>query len=269
MKTRVLITVKTYPVLSKQYTELVCTAGFTEDGAFIRLYPVPFRKLDYDKRYKKYEWIELDLERNTSDFRPESYRPLDIDAIKVVDKIEPDGGSWERRREYVMRKVYRNLDQLIAEAKNKEIRTSLAVFKPAKILDFTYRETEREWDRAKLESFDQLELFFTEKNRFKVVQKIPYSFSYRFQDETGKESALMLTDWEAGTLYLNCLKNHQGDERKACADVRKKYFDDFALTKDLHFFLGTSKSRHFMARNPFSIIGTFHPGLKEQGLLFE
>lgn len=89
-----------------------------------------------------------------------------------------------------------------------------------------------------------------------------------FQDEIGKESTLMLTDWEAGTLYLKCLQRHRGDERKACDDVRKKYFDDFALTKDMHFFLGTSKSRHFTARNPFSIIGTFHPRVKEQGLLF-
>jgi len=42
--TKVLITVKTYPTLSAKYDELVCTAGFKEDGTWIRLYPVPFRK---------------------------------------------------------------------------------------------------------------------------------------------------------------------------------------------------------------------------------
>lgn len=61
--TKVLITVKTYPTLSKKYGELVCTAGFREDGSWIRIYPIPFRKLEYDQRYKKYQWIEIDLEK--------------------------------------------------------------------------------------------------------------------------------------------------------------------------------------------------------------
>ena len=73
--TRVLIAVKTYPTLSEKYDELVCTAGFLEDGTWIRIYPIPFRKLSYDKRYSKWQWIELDLVKNTSDFRKESFRP--------------------------------------------------------------------------------------------------------------------------------------------------------------------------------------------------
>ena len=36
--TKVLITVKTYPTLSTKYDELVCTAGFREDGSWIRIY---------------------------------------------------------------------------------------------------------------------------------------------------------------------------------------------------------------------------------------
>jgi hypothetical protein len=34
-KTKVLITVKTYPTISGKYDELVCTAGFLEDGSSI------------------------------------------------------------------------------------------------------------------------------------------------------------------------------------------------------------------------------------------
>lgn len=40
--TKVLITVKTYPAISTKYDELVCTAGFREDGSWIRIYPVQF-----------------------------------------------------------------------------------------------------------------------------------------------------------------------------------------------------------------------------------
>ena len=51
---RVLITVKTHPIPSSKYDELVCTAGVTETGDFVRLYPINFRDLSYDKQYKKY-----------------------------------------------------------------------------------------------------------------------------------------------------------------------------------------------------------------------
>jgi len=86
--TKVLITVKTYPTLSEKYDELVCTAGFREDGSWVRIFPVPFRKLDYQNRYEKWQWIEIDLVKNTSDFRPESFRPTDLDKeIRILEKL--------------------------------------------------------------------------------------------------------------------------------------------------------------------------------------
>ena len=56
-KKKILITVKTIPTESSEYEETVCTAGITEDKKWIRIYPVPFRKLDDSQRYKKYQWI--------------------------------------------------------------------------------------------------------------------------------------------------------------------------------------------------------------------
>ncbi len=101
-KTKVLITVKTYPSLSSKYDELVCTAGFLEDGRMIRIYPVQFRKKDYDQQYRKYDWIELDLVKNTSDFRPESYRPYSYETpIHIVGHLEPVN-NWATRKEFVL-----------------------------------------------------------------------------------------------------------------------------------------------------------------------
>jgi hypothetical protein len=57
-KIKILITVKTYLTISKKYGELCCTAGVKEDGSWIRIYPIPFRLLEYNKRYKKYQWLE-------------------------------------------------------------------------------------------------------------------------------------------------------------------------------------------------------------------
>ena len=267
--TKVLITVKTYPTLSAKSDELVCTAGFREDGTWIRLYPVPFRKKSYNEQYKKYDWIEVDLVKNTSDFRPESFRPYSIDTeIKVVGHIDT-ARNWEERKKICLGKIYYNMTELIAEAKNKDIGTSLAVFKPIEILDFKAELVDREWDKDKLDKLNQLNLFETNKEgKFEVVQKLPYKFKFHFKDNQGTESRLMIEDWETGQLYWNCLARHEGDEQKVIADVRKKYFDDFAKTKDLHFFLGTTAQFHNVAPNPFIIIGTFQPRIELQGKLF-
>jgi len=150
--TKVLITVKTYPALSEKYDELVCTAGFREDGSWIRIFPVPFRKLDYQTRYEKWQWIEWDLVKNTSDFRPESYRPADLDKeINILEKVDTKGG-WAFRREISLKNICTNLSELIAEAKNRLKCTSLAVVRPKTVKDFIWEPCDREWNRKKLDA---------------------------------------------------------------------------------------------------------------------
>jgi len=265
-KEKILITAKTYPTLSEKYDELVCTAGLREDGSWIRLYPNPFRKLEDNKRYSKFDWIEVDIERNTSDFRPETYRLLSPDSIKVVDKISCDGnGSWPTRRKLVLNNIYTNKSKLLTDCKQKEACVSLATFKPSKIIDFIAEPddlTDKHIDKLKLIEAKQLQidLFAGNKPPFKPVEKLTYAFSYRFQDDEGVESTLKIIDWEIGALYWNCLRTHAGDEKKAIEDVRKKYWDDFAKTKEVFLFLGTTLQFHRRnAPNPFVIIGVFPP----------
>jgi hypothetical protein len=271
---RVYITVKTYPTLSEKYDELVCTAGIDEDGSWIRLYPLPFRKLDNEQKYKKYQWIEADVERNTADFRSESYKVLNIDTIKIF----PTGSSkvnWEERKRIIFKKekVYTSFPEIVGLAKKPPYK-SLVIFKPAGIVDFYSEPTERDWPKDKVDHIRskarQLSLFQTPDElirEFNFVQKLPYVFKYKFLDDEGKEHNLMIEDWEAGTLYLHCLENAQGDEGKALEKVREKYWNDF-ITKDLYFFLGTRKSDHLLAQSPFSIVGVFYPPADRQGNLF-
>ena len=263
--TRVLITVKTYPTISAKYDELVCTAGFREDGTWVRIYPVPFRKRAYTEQYKKYDWIELDLVKNKSDFRPESFRPATLDTeINVVGHIDT-ARNWEERKKLCLGKIYYNLSELIAEAKDKNIGTSLAVFKPNEILDFYAEPVDRDWSAKQKAILAQQNLF---ENKFEVVKKLPYKFKFRFKDNQEQVSNMMIEDWEAGQLFWRQLAKYEGNEQKAIEDVRKKYFDDFAKTKDLHFYLGTTQKNHYVSHNPFMIIGTFHPKIENQMKLF-
>jgi hypothetical protein len=270
--TRVLITVKTYPTLSVKYDELVCTAGFREDGSWIRIYPVPFRKLDYSNQYHKWQWIEADLVKNTSDFRPESFRIANMDKDFVIGEKVGTKNNWEERKRIVLQNVCTNMDRLIAQAKEKNIGTSLATVKPQKVIDFVWEGVSREWDKKKLEAtygnMRQQNLFEPVQKLFQVARKLPYEFSYKFTTEDGKERKLMVEDWELGQLYWNCLKSANGDELLACAKVKQKYFDEFVVAKDLYFFLGTTKQFHNISPNPFIIIGTFYPKKEVQSTLF-
>lgn len=262
---KVLIAVKTYPTLSEKYDELVCTAGFLEDGSWIRLYPIPFRKLNYSSRYAKWQWIEVELTKNTKDFRKESYRPANIEnEITILEKVGTEK-DWAKRKAIVLKNVRYNMAELIEEAKNPQIGTSLAVFKPTKVTDFVWEECEREWDKKKMDAVyanqAQKSLFDLEetKNIFKVAKKLPYDFSYKFISDDRKERKLMIEDWELGMLYWNCLKAANGDETIACQKVKQKYLDELYQGRDLYFFLGTTKKFHNVGPNPFIIIGTFYP----------
>ena len=270
-KQRVLITVKTYPTLSKKYGETVCTAGIRDDGTWVRIYPVPFRRLNDEEQYKKFDWLECRLVRNPTDPRPETYRPVDEHELHPVARIDT-ADNWRERRRLVLKtaRVYDRLDELITGAKANDM--SLAVFKPTRIIEFCCEAEERQWDPDKVrqmrEATKQHDLFSDNawRETFKIIEKLPYSFSYKFEDAAGRRSELQVLDWEAGALYWNCLRQADGDEPKAIAKVRQKYFEDF-LQKDLHFFLGTTQQFHFVAPNPWVIIGVFPiPHQKQLGL---
>lgn len=273
-KERILVTVKTYPNLSSKYIETVCTAGLRPDGTWVRIYPVPFRRLDQEQQYKKFDWIECELVRRDNDRRPETFRPFN-----PVDLEAPIGHmgcehNWRERRQLILKKarVYDRLDDLILGAKANTM--SLAVFKPTQILDFTWTAEERDWPPEKLEQItlmlNQQDLFADNASReaFKVVNPLPYKFSYKFKDSMGRESKLSVIDWEAGALFWHCLRDANGDEQAALRKVRQKYMDSFLKT-DLHFFMGTTWGHHFVSRNPWLIVGVLPIPFENQTDLFE
>jgi len=269
---KVLILVKTYPVLSQTYGELVCTAGLTSTGKWIRLYPLPFRLLSNDKQFSKYQWIEVDVQRKEDDFRPESYRIVNTETIVLLNTIDT-AHLWRERKKFLYKhlSVHCNISQLI-ESAQKENSLSLAFFKPKKILDFVIENSEKDWAIDRMESsynaIHQRSLFDSEEEKerrrtFEIVKKIPYKFSYRFIDENDTECKLMIEDWELGQLYWNYVTKRKESEKVALAKIRNKYYTDFLKT-DTHFFLGTTKKYHGWANNPFIIIGVFYPPKENQ-----
>ncbi|MBP6977541.1 MAG: hypothetical protein KBB71_04420 [Lentimicrobiaceae bacterium] len=271
---KVLITVTTYPLPSRSYDELVCTAGILENGDWIRIYPVPLSFL-FDLKGSgkikkiKYTWIELDLIKRTDDFRPESHSPLNYDFKDIIigETIGTEG-NWSLRKELCLTNVYTNKSKLLEDSKAPK-NISLATFKPAEIFGLDIEEDKREWKDVWLELRKQSDLFATIKPIEKLIPKLPYKFYYRFTDDSGDVSRLMIEDWEIGALYWNCLRNAGGDDTLALDKVREQYEANFIHYKDIFLFLGTTKEWHRRrATNPFVITGVFYPKIKFQNSLF-
>jgi hypothetical protein len=271
---RILITAKTYPTLSTKYGETVCTAGLREDGSWVRIYPVPFRRLGEKQQYEKYNWIEGDFVRNTSDHRHETIRPVDVNKIGVTGEMDASD-AWRKRKALVLQKArveYRltPLCDAIKDTPDKAI--SLAVFKPSRLLGFDWESDEREWDKERMEEMrakaKQTEFNFVEADAwrltFETIDKLPYKFFYNFEDADGRVSRLQLLDWECGQLFWNCLRRTDREltlaerENEALEKVKRKYWDEFS-TKDIHFFIGTLQQFHGYSSNPWNIIGVFYP----------
>ncbi|MGB6222538.1 hypothetical protein [Haloferula sp.] len=254
---RILITVKTYPTLSQSHVELVCTAGFREDGSWVRIYPIPFRLLTEETRFPKWTWIELPLVRRIKDKRPESFSPVNRDDITILDPVST-ADNWRERRAVVQRgRIWTNLTELIAAGKRDEV--SLATFKPAKLLGFEWQPSTEDWDPAKLAAATRqlqqtsfLDADALQQN-FKPARKVPYDFYYRFEDDSGNKPRLRILDWEIGMLYWNCRQSAASDA-EALEKVRQMYETRFFQT-DLHLFLGTTYEWHSRAPNPWVIIG--------------
>ncbi len=84
-RAEILVVVKAYPVRTDGHGEAVCVAGVrldTPKPEWIRVFPVPFRRLPPEQQFAKYDVIRLDLVRG-SDSRPESWEPR-ADTIEVV-----------------------------------------------------------------------------------------------------------------------------------------------------------------------------------------
>lgn len=273
MKERVLVSVMTYPSLSGRHIETVCTAGFREDGSWIRIFPVPLRLLpteDGNLPYSKWQWIEVDLAHNPQrDDRPESFHICDIDSLKAMERIDVKGKpNWELRTDWVLKnkRVFTNMTEILELTQKNEM--SIAVLKPREIKQviavpvdigedykqkFNKVKQKYEADVAMLSLFDEP----TIKRNFVFAEKIPYRFKYVFTTDDGVERKIMIEDWEICQLYRNLRRQY--DEATACKKVQERYMQ-LAKERDIYFFMGTSFQWQKMnAKDPYLIIGVFYP----------
>lgn len=255
-RTRVLITVMTYPHPSEKYDELICTAGVTEAGEWIRLYPIDYRYRPRDQQFRKYQWIDVDLgpRGHKGDGRKESREPA-LDSIKLVGERISTSDGWRERREIIDQMPHHTLHEL--QSLYDEDRVSLGIVRPSRILDLEITEAERDWKPKYQNIYKQMRLFGDPP---KPLRKIPFEFRYVFEcEDSPKPHRALITDWELGVLYLG-EESRLGSEQAAADSVKKKFLDEICGDgKDTRFFMGTT-----YPYNTWLVIGTFWPPKPEK-----
>ena len=208
---RLLVLCKTYPSPSAQYVETSCVAAMEETGRLVRLYPVPFRLMQDDVQFRKWQWIEADIEKARKDHRPESHQ-IRVDNLKVVGDALSTAGDWADRRVWLdrlqMHSAFGDLD-----AARVSSGVSLGLLKPAKVLALEIEPARQmDWtaeERAKLlQAQNQGSLFSEAEQDITMLKKVPFDFYYRYQDPGGAEWRHKISDWEAGALYWNVVRKH-------------------------------------------------------------
>ena len=231
---------------------MVCTAGITDSLEWVRLYPIGYRYGPSHQRFRKYQWIDVDLvaEGHRGDRRKESRRPLP-DTIRLLGDPLSTEGNWRERRRIVDAMPHHTLSEL--EALYERERVSLGIVRPDQVTDLEVRAAaEAAWKPRWQALFQQMPLFGEPQ---KSLRKIPYEFRYVFTWERDpRVHRALIEDWELGVLFLK-ESERLGSDEAAAESVKVMFLERMcAADRDTRFFVGTT-----LPYNTWLVLGVFWP----------
>ncbi len=241
---RILVLCKTYPSPSAKHTETSCVAGIDESGKLIRIYPMPFRLVNDELKFKKWQWITARIEKTNTDHRPESHK-IFIDTIECDESPLPSGDAgWRLRRQW-LDKILRFSDFEALEQNRISNGNTLALLRPKRILGLDIKKADSpDWTDEEKEKLLRLQsqgdLFnqSEEAHTLRLLRKVPFDFHYRYEcdaDGVTREYRHKLADWEVGALYWNVRSKHGQDWEKPFREKLERQLP----AQDLMFLMGT------------------------------
>lgn len=246
---RALIVVRTYPTPAKHGVEVSCTAAITDQGEWLRLFPVPYRFLDSDKRFRKYQWVEISVTK-ARDQRPESYK-LDSSSIKIISDPLPTANEWQARKDIIFPLKAHCLCCIQNERDDKGYPT-LGIFRPKVIERLIIKPETQTWTQRQLAILRQGHLF--QRAPTVELEKIPYSFRYQFRcdEDSCSGHTMICTDWEMGESWRRWSKDYGAEWE---AKFRQRYETEMIERYDTHFYVGTIHKHP----STWIIVGLFYP----------
>jgi hypothetical protein len=241
-QSRILVLCKTYPSPSGKHVETSCVAGMEEDGRLVRLFPIPFRLINDDRQFKKWQWVTARIEKARNDRRPESHKVF-VDTIVCDGDPLSTSHGWQTRR-VQLRKMPTFEDFASLDAARVSDGLTLGLVRPSRVLGLDITPTDNpDWtdqEKEKLVQHErQIGLFDEgEAKRIARLRKVPFDFHYRYAcniGDVGHEYRHKIVDWEAGALYWTC-RSRYGDSWESA--FRAKLEQDLPAA-DLMFLMGT------------------------------
>jgi hypothetical protein len=257
---KALIVVRTYPVPARTGVEVSCTAAITESGEWLRLFPIPYRLLDEDKQFRKYQWVNVGVIKAPKDSRPESYR-IQNEAITILEEPLSTANDWQARKAIIY-PLRAHCMCCLQRERDEKLYPTLGFFRPKSIDGLIIKPDTPTWTPSQLAILRQKHLF---REGPKVeLEKVPFKFQYQFTcDESDCPThTLTCTDWEMGVAWLNWYKKYgAGWEAK----FRQKFEQEMIHKFDTHFYVGTIHQYP----NAWIIVGLFYPPRPQNLSLFE
>lgn len=252
----VLILVKAAPQPSSTYGETVCVAGLqgpVESPRWLRLYPVPFRYLDGDRQFRKYQLIEVTTRDAGADKRRES-RKITADSITINGTLN----SWSKRAEWIERITGPTMCGLQASVRDDLNATSLAAVRPAQVdrLEFQPHpgwssEQLRRFEvyRSQGSLFDEIPLPLLHPPRFRV------RLHYRCEASRCDGHQQTIIDWELTALQARFRR--QTDHELQAIITDKFFTNPFGNRKEPLIFVGNQED--VRRRAAFTVLGLYYP----------
>lgn len=255
---RVLVTVKAAPNPSSQYGETVCVAGLRidDDGStsWIRLYPIPFRSLEQDQAFRKYDVARVDVTpigAQGGDNRSESHRP-NLLTMQVTSHLR----AWDQRAPWLEPMVTGDACRLAREARADSTAQSLALVRPLEVLNLELQHHPG-WtaeDQSKIDKYvNQLLLFGDEIRTPLEAPRYKGWYRYRCHASACPTHQQQLLDWEFVALQRRHLQD--GDAATHVA-LRARFLEQMCSPQRWPaFYLGNQAKR----RHAFSVLGCYWP----------
>ena len=243
---------KAYPEYSKKHGSVACTAGITDNGEWIRLYPIDIRHFIGQYKISKYDLIEVECKPDSDKLGRKESHKIRPDSIRIVDKsLTKPKIDWQKRNNIILPMIDNSIEVL--QDKYETDKTSLGIIKPFKLLDFQKTEN--------LEVYENTSWSFAINLDGEVipkVTKIPHVFKYHFKCNGCKELThnMQCEDWELFESYRSWGGRYK-NTNILWEKLKGKYFYWMIKNRELYFVMGM-----YSQYPTWFIIGLYYPPKK-------
>jgi hypothetical protein len=196
-----MVNCKTYPAVSTKYVETVCTGGVQITGEFVRLYPVQFRFLDADQKYKRWDVIRVRAYRDSKDTRPESWHLSPGTDIEVLGSIKTPEEQWT----WMQPTVHASREVMDTNG----ITNGCVEIEP---IELYWEHDEVEWTASQLKVIEQRDFFLDSNLVRAVAQRVPFQFRLRYVEKSTRQEG------DGKVLQWSYYEGYQKRKRKGLSD---------------------------------------------------